>query len=243
MKVIKLDAIDSTNDFLKGLINDQVVENLTVITAENQTKGRGQMGSKWVSEVSKNLIMSVLIKDSISHINHIYNLNIVVSIAIINALEKYKIPKLSIKWPNDILSDNKKIGGILIENIIKSNQEIISIVGIGLNVNQTNFENLPKASSMSVIMSKNFDRDLILESIFLMLESSIEKIKADDLSSSWELYNSYLFKKGKPTLFENSNHEQFMGIINSVDPDGKLNVILEDDSIKTFGIKEITMHY
>jgi BirA family transcriptional regulator, biotin operon repressor / biotin---[acetyl-CoA-carboxylase] ligase len=243
MKVIKLDAIDSTNDFLKGLINDQVVENLTVVTAQNQTKGRGQMGSKWVSETSKNLIMSILINDSISHISQIYNLNIAVSIAIINALEKYKIPKLSIKWPNDILSDNKKIGGILIENVIKSNQEIISIVGIGLNVNQTNFENLPKASSMSVIMNKYFDRDLILESIFLTLENSVEKIKADDLSALWEQYNSYLFKKGKPILFENSNRQQFMGIINSVDYDGKLNVILEDDSIKTFGIKEITMHY
>ncbi len=240
MKVIKLDAIDSTNDFLKGLIHDQVVENLTVVTAENQTKGKGQMGSKWISEVSKNLIMSILIKDSVFNINQIYNLNIAVSVSLIMALKKYKIPKLSIKWPNDILSDNKKIGGILIENVIKSNQEIISIVGIGLNVNQTNFGHLPKASSMSVIMNRNFDRNLILETIFLELE---KKIKVNDVDALWKQYNALLFKKGRPTLFENSNQEQFMGIINSVDTEGKLNVLLEDDSIKTFGIKDITMLY
>jgi BirA family transcriptional regulator, biotin operon repressor / biotin---[acetyl-CoA-carboxylase] ligase len=243
MKVIKLDAIDSTNDFLKSLASNQIVDNLTVVTAENQTKGKGQMGSKWTSEISKNLIMSVLIKDSLSDIRQIYNLNIAVSISIITALKKFKIPTLSIKWPNDILSDNKKIGGILIENSIKSSQEIVSIVGIGLNVNQTNFENLPKASSMCIIMGKEFDRNLILESLFSFLEKSIEKIKTNDIDSLWKEYNSLLFKKGKPTLFENAQEEQFMGIIDSVDLDGKLNVLLEDDTIKTFGIKEIKMLY
>src|SRR6218665_3951820 len=114
MKVIKLDAIDSTNEFLKELLSKQTVENFTVVTAENQTKGKGQMGAVWNSEVGKNLIMSVLIKDFFTGSSVIYNLNIAVSLAVIQSLQEKKIPKLSIKWPNDIMSDPKKIGGILI---------------------------------------------------------------------------------------------------------------------------------
>ena len=154
MRLVKLDAIDSTNDFLKDLIRQQDVENFTVISAENQTKGKGQMGAVWNSEQGKNLIMSVLIKDFLSDPKDVFNLNIVISLAVIRSLEQLNIPKLSIKWPNDIMADNKKIGGILIENSFKSDQTIASIVGIGLNVNQTHFENLPQASSLALICSK-----------------------------------------------------------------------------------------
>ena len=174
MKLIKLDAIDSTNEFLKGLSNKQELENFTVVTAENQTKGKGQMGAVWASEAGKNLIMSVLVKGFLSDICEIYNLNIAVSLAVINVLETSKIPGLSIKWPNDILSYNKKIGGILIENSIKSDGKIISIVGLGLNVNQTNFENLPKASSLAVICNAQFDKEELLFSIMDKIEFNIK---------------------------------------------------------------------
>jgi len=116
MKVIKLDAIDSTNEFLKGLSSKQQLENFTVVTAENQTKGKGQMGSVWDSEAGKNLTMSVFVKDSLSDVNQIFKLNIGVALAVIEALETFNIPNLMIKWPNDIMSYNFKIAGILIEN-------------------------------------------------------------------------------------------------------------------------------
>src|SRR3970282_291011 len=146
-----LDAIDSTNEFLKGLSNGQLLENFTVVTAENQTKGKGQMGSVWDSEVGKNLTMSVFIKDSLSDVNQIFKLNVGVVLAVVQALETFNIPNLMVKWPNDIMSYNFKIGGILIENSIKSDGTVHSIVGLGINVNQVNFENLPKASSLAVI--------------------------------------------------------------------------------------------
>jgi BirA family biotin operon repressor/biotin-[acetyl-CoA-carboxylase] ligase len=151
MQLIKLDAIDSTNEFLKGLSSNQLLENFTVVTAEIQTKGKGQMGAVWDSEPSKNLIMSVLITDFVTDINQIFDVNIAISLAVIKALEDFDIPELSIKWPNDIMSYHKKIGGILIENTIKSDGSINSIVGLGLNINQMNFENLPKASSLAVM--------------------------------------------------------------------------------------------
>lgn len=242
MKLIKLDAIDSTNEFLKGLSNKQELENFTVVTAENQTKGKGQMGAVWVSEAGKNLVMSVLVKGFLSDIYEIYNLNIAVSLAVIDVLETYKIPDLSIKWPNDILSYNKKIGGILIENSIKSDGTIISIVGLGLNVNQTNFENLPKASSLAVICNTQFDKEELLFSIMDKIESNI-KLWKQQSDFFWSDYTKNLFKKGIPMPFSDQNNQNFMGIIQGVSPVGKLQVLLEDDSISEFDIKEIQMLY
>ncbi|HEX9151913.1 MAG TPA: biotin--[acetyl-CoA-carboxylase] ligase [Flavobacterium sp.] len=242
MKVIKLDAIDSTNEFLKGLSNKQEVENFTVVTAESQTKGKGQMGAVWASEVGKNLIMSVLIKDFLVDICEIYNLNIAVSLAVIDVLETYKIPDLSIKWPNDILSYNKKIGGILIENSIKSDGTIVSIVGLGLNVNQTNFEKLPKASSLAVIFNTQFDREKLLFLIMEKIESNI-KLWRQESGFLWDDYILKLFKKGIPMPFSDQSNHNFMGIIQGVSAVGKLQVLLEDDTISEFDIKEIQMLY
>ncbi|MES2543552.1 MAG: biotin--[acetyl-CoA-carboxylase] ligase [Bacteroidota bacterium] len=243
MQLIKLDAIDSTNDFLKNLSATQLVENFTVVTAESQTNGKGQMGAKWVSESGKNLIMSVLIKDLLLDIHQIYNLNVAVSLGVITALEKFSIPNLSIKWPNDIMSANKKVGGILIENTIKTNGEIISIVGLGLNVNQTGFEDLPKASSLAVIMNINFEKEELFNAIIENIKFTIAQLMNQQSDGLWANYNSTLFKRGIPMPFETQNGQQFMGIIQDVNRLGRLQVLLEDDSIATFDIKEIAMLY
>ncbi len=242
MKLIKLDAIDSTNEFLKALSNKQDLENFTVVTAENQTKGKGQMGSEWSSEIGKNLIMSILIKDYLFDINLIFNLNIAVSLAVIEALESINIPDLSIKWPNDILSYNKKIGGILIENSIKSDGTILSVVGLGLNVNQTNFDNLPKASSLAAICERFFDKD---ELLFLIVENLEKKLSEWNKKETvfWDNYTNRLFKKGVPMAFSDQNNQNFMGIIQGVSAIGKLRILLEDDRIAEFDSKEIQMLY
>lgn len=242
MKLIKLDAIDSTNEFLKGLSNNQLIENFTVVTAESQTHGKGQMGATWSSEPSKNLVMSVLVRDFVTDSNQIFDINTLVSVSIIKVLEDFSIPKLSIKWPNDIMSYSKKIGGILIENSIKSDGTISSIVGLGLNVNQTNFEHLPKASSMASICKTTFDKEEILLNIVAMIEQNVllwnqnkESIRLD--------YASSLFKKGIPMPFAAANQQNFMGIIQGVSPIGKLELLLENDVVKVFDIKEIQMLY
>ncbi|MES2812763.1 MAG: biotin--[acetyl-CoA-carboxylase] ligase [Bacteroidota bacterium] len=243
MKTIKLDAIDSTNDFLKGLIQNQSVENFTIVTAKKQTKGKGQMGSIWHTEESKNLITSILISNTLSSTESIFELNIAVAVSIIKALKKNKIPLLTIKWPNDIMAGDKKIAGILIENIFRERGNIESVVGIGLNVNQTDFENLPKATSLKNIMNQDFVVEEILEEIVANLQFYTEKIKNKEVDLLWKTYHELLFKIGKPVVFENNNQEKFMGIIQTVNKNGQLEVILEDDSIQKYGIKEITMIY
>lgn len=242
MKLIKLDAIDSTNEFLKGLSKKQELESFTVVSAERQTKGKGQMGALWSSEAGKNLVMSVLVKDFLSGIDQLFNLNIVFSLAVIEVLESINIPNLSVKWPNDIMSYNKKIGGILIENSIKSDGTIISIVGLGLNVNQIDFENLPKASSLALICSTTFDKEEILFKIVEKLDRNIQSWNQNS-DSLWSEYINKLFKKGIPMPFSDINKNHFMGIIQGVSAIGKLQIMLENGSISEFDIKEIQLLY
>lgn len=241
MQLIKLDAIDSTNDFLKDLNAKNSVENFTVVTAENQTKGKGQMGAMWHSEIGKNLIMSVLIKDSVVAISSVFQLNIAVALSVIAVLKQYQIPDLSIKWPNDIMSANKKIGGILIENTIKFDGSIESVAGLGLNVNQTNFENLPKASSLFNVTGILIDKEELLKNIVESMKVFSENIKSQPEENCHQ-YESLLFKEGIPMPFEHENN-RFMGIIKGVDQNGRIKIMMEDDSFKTFEIKQIQMLY
>ena len=242
MKLIKLDAIDSTNDFLKTLSSHEELDNFVVVTAENQTKGKGQMGAQWLTESGKNLTMSVLIRDFLFDNNCMFDLSVIVSLSVIDALKAVNIPDLSIKWPNDIMSYNKKIGGILIENTIKSDGRIMSVVGIGLNVNQTNFENLPNASSLAVINNSEFDKDLLLNLIVEKMKQRIE-LWNKNADNFWQEYFNSLFRKGIPMPFKNLKNENFMGIIQGVSPVGKIQILLEDDSVSEFDIKEIQMLY
>ena len=242
MKLIKLDAIDSTNEFLKGLSSNPTIENFTVVTAECQTKGKGQMGAVWISEAGKNLIMSVLINSFLLNNNQIFDINIATSVSVIQALKSFDIPELSIKWPNDIMSYNKKIGGILIENSLKSDGKIVSIVGLGLNVNQTDFENLPKASSLAVICNTSFDKEEILLKIVEKMEHNIQFWHKNE-ALLWEYFTNNLFKKGTPMPFADVNQQNFMGIIQGVTSIGKLQILLEDDSVSEFDIKEVQMLY
>jgi BirA family transcriptional regulator, biotin operon repressor / biotin---[acetyl-CoA-carboxylase] ligase len=242
MPLVKLDATTSTNDFLKKLAADPATENFTVVTAESQSDGRGQMGSSWISESGKNLMMSILVKNLLTDPIQLFDLNVAVALAVVEAVEKHDIRELSIKWPNDILSGAKKIGGILIENSIKPDGSIISIVGLGLNVNQADFSGLPKAGSLHTVSNRFFDKEILRDEI---VEKIIRNVKFLDEHSEvlWEAYHARLFKIGRPMAFEDHKKNRFMGIVKKVMRDGKLELLLEDNTTKSFAVKEIQMLY
>lgn len=243
MQLIKLSAIDSTNDFLKELSKQDVLENFTTVVAENQTNGKGQMGAVWVSESGKNLIMSTLVKDVLKNADQVFHLNVAISISIIQVLEALNIPNLAVKWPNDIMSDTKKIAGILIENRFKSDTTIESVVGIGLNVNQKDFTSFPKASSLILLMDKEYGIEQLLDAIILKIKQNCELINSNSSKKLWSQYYNYLFKKDIEIPFEDSDKNLFFGTILGVTSEGKLEVMIQDMTIKTFGIKEIQMQY
>ena len=114
MNIIKLDAIDSTNSYLKKIILEKDVSDYTIVITNFQTEGKGQLGYMWESEDSKNLLCSIYKKDLGIKVEDQFVISMLVSLSIIRTLEKLNLPKLYVKWPNDIMSDNKKICGILI---------------------------------------------------------------------------------------------------------------------------------
>ena len=243
MKLIKLNAIDSTNTFLKQLATSEVVENFTVVSAEHQTNGKGQRGSEWLIESGKNLTFSVLYTKIPNLQINLFTLNVIVALSVVEGLQKISSKEFKIKWPNDILAENKKIAGILIENSIKSQTEVQSIIGIGINVNQENFENLPQASSLCLLEQQFFDKDLLLKNVVNQLENNLEQLNQLSEAYFWEKYHNYLFKKNIVSTFEDSNGNRFVGKIIKVTSEGKLKVQLENDSEIDFDIKEVKMLY
>lgn len=243
MYIIKLNAIDSTNTYLKEMAAVNLPKNYTVVVAESQTNGRGQMGTFWEAETGKNLTASVFKKLPHFKIEEQFYISMVVSLAICKALKTLKIAQLRIKWPNDILSADKKICGILIENVIKNNKLQGTIIGFGLNVNQKYFDSLPKASSMSLLTGVIYNKDEVLSKVLKQIQSYFELLENKKLDKIKEEYENLLFRKDKPSTFKTSDNVIFSGIIKGVSESGMLNVWTEDEIIKTFDLKDITLLY
>ena len=151
------------------------------------------------------------------------------------------LSNMHIKWPNDIMSDNKKICGILIDNIVMENYIKDIVIGIGLNVNQTIFNNLPNATSIKNLIGTTCSIDEILEDLVKNLEYYFNKLDKSSINSIFKKYEDALFRINKPSTFKNLKGEVFSGYIKGVCRLGKLNVMLEDNIVKSYALKEISM--
>lgn len=242
-KILKLDATDSTNSYLKDLLRYENPLDYTVVVAKKQLKGRGQMGTLWQSKGGKNLTFSALKKFDALNVQHQFILNITVSLAVCDALNQLSIPNIKVKWPNDIMSGSKKICGILIENILKGSQVNHSIIGIGLNVNQTDFRDLDKASSLKALTGKHYDLYEILHKILERISFYFDGIESKTVSQLLPAYEKLLFRKDKPSTFTDAQGKMFPGYIRRVSPSGKLVLELEDRVFKEFDLKEVSLLY
>lgn len=242
MRIIKINATNSTNSFLKELAQNSSLDEVTVAVTNNQTSGRGQMNNSWVSEPYKNLTFSLFTTLKKIKVEHQAYLNFAVSLAIYDVLLEYDVPNLYIKWPNDIMSDKKKICGILIENTFSHSRIKNTIVGIGLNVNQEKFpKNLINVSSLKIILKKSIELEALMNKIINHINLKISCIELENFNQIYNRYHQALYKKGVPTTFLNQKTNQlFMGIINGVSSSGNLQIQLEDNSIQEFGIKEVS---
>lgn len=155
-----------------------------------QTAGRGQAGNGWESEEGKNLLCSVLMSYQPSAISRQpFYLNVLVSVAVHKVIG---IAGLTIKWPNDIYWQDKKIAGILIENAILGNEVKYSIAGIGLNVNQTTFlSSAPNPVSLKQISGKETDIDALMQALM----AQIETLEAMDEAQVWAYYRDHLYRR------------------------------------------------
>ncbi|NKI33374.1 biotin--[acetyl-CoA-carboxylase] ligase [Croceivirga thetidis] len=240
MNIIKLDATASTNLFLKELAGTNDLPDFTVVSCYDQTNGRGQRGSHWVTEPGKNLTFSVLKHHSgLQPINQ-FKINIAVSLAIYHVLAQNGLQKIFVKWPNDIMADDKKICGILIENILNGSRISKSVIGVGLNINQKVFEGLENATSMSLQDGREFDLEQILAQIITQLQIQFETLLANDL---YEQYLSVLYRFNLPSSFIDQEGNEFLGKITGIEIDGKLRIKTESDGIRQFNFKEVKMTF
>ncbi len=243
MQIIKLNATESTNSYLKQLAATNRLADFTVVTAREQTKGRGQVETVWESEPGKNLTFSILKKHSGFDSRHHFLISICVSYAIYEVLSRFGVPRLSIKWPNDILSGTSKICGILIENSIAGQEIKTSVIGIGLNVNQQSFLNVTSASSLSSLLNRELDLDTLLDALLVNLKHYLDRIEGLDGAEMLKNYQDVLFRNNIPATFKEPNGLLFTGIIRGISSDGKLRIALDDNSLKEYALKEIKLMF
>lgn len=242
MNVIKLDAIESTNDYLKSA----VFINTQVAYTYNQFKGKGQRGNKWMSEPGKNLAFSIKIYPKNIDIKDQFKINVIFSLLILNTLKSLQIPDIKIKFPNDIMSGNKKICGILIELKVKGSEIDNIIIGFGLNVNQENFGELTNASSLKLISNLNYDLDVISNLFIQNLTRHNYLNKLFNLNLGFdktlEHYNQNLYGLNSNSIFQ-KNKSRFTGKIKSITSSGGINILKKDGRVQTYNFDEIKMMY
>ena len=233
-RIIHIDETDSTNRWLKAH-----GEGTMVVVADYQTAGKGCGTNSWESERGKNLTFSMLIHPTDIPASQQFRITEVVSVALCEVLERYllTVPELaeglSIKWPNDIYMGDKKICGVLIENRLQGNVIVDSIIGIGLNVNQTEFvSDAPNPVSLRQLLGREIDREALLHDFLETLET---------VSSSETTYSAYrnkLFRMGKQAVFSDETG-RFEGTIQDVETDGRLLIKDLAGQERRYAFKEV----
>lgn len=242
MQIITVTKTASSNSFLKELHREHHFKNPVCVTVYEQTQGRGQKGALWQAKPYENLTFSILIPDINCPPEEHFKLNMAVALIIYDVLNSFSLLNLSLKWPNDIMADGKKIAGILIENTLSRALIKDTVIGIGLNVNQIEFHKLPKASSLKIITGKDYELLEVLQAFteaFSMLKTALHSTSFDTYK---ERYEALLFRKNRVTVFQSLNAEQFNGIIQGINTHGQLLIETEND-IKTFSLKEVSMQF
>ena len=234
-----LPSCHSTNDIAVQMIqSENMVFEGTVIITDNQTAGRGQRGNIWEACTGENLTFSLILKPNFLKASDQFQLNVAVSMGVFDFLSEFIDENLKIKWSNDIYVGDKKMGGILIENSLQGYQIGHSIIGIGLNINQTEFSN-ERATSLRKITQNPLKYDLseLLKKLLENIEINYLKIKSKQYESLKVRYLSNLFRFEEYHYFK-KNGQQFLGRITGIDETGKLG-IETDGNVIYFDFKEV----
>ncbi|WP_229704626.1 biotin--[acetyl-CoA-carboxylase] ligase [Mucilaginibacter phyllosphaerae] len=237
--LVTLKEVDSTNTFLKNILsNSKPVPEGTVIMAEHQFAGRGQRQNTWYAEPGKNLTFSILLNPTFLSAQQQFDLTRAVSMGVYDALYPLLRDSLKIKWPNDIYYGNNKLGGMLIENVLQGSQIRHSVIGIGININQVNFdESAINATSVKKILQRDYELKNILAEICNHTEAYYLHLKAGRGAFVRNMYLSRLYRLNEWHKFL-SNGEKFEGRIINVKENGLL-VVEQNDGEHLYNLKEI----
>jgi len=226
----------STNDLALQLCQQRTASEGTVIITANQTAGRGQRGNTWHVAPGKNLTFSCIVKPTFLAIKDQFHLNVVSALALYDYLVEKTTASIRIKWPNDVMVNNKKIAGILIENQLQGNSFASAVIGIGLNMNQEAFS-INTATSLYQISNQVYDLNAEFECILHKLEARFLQLKGGKRNTLLADYLSVMYWRHELHTFV-ANDQTFNGTIVGLDDLGRLRITTPEGE-RVFGMKEI----
>ncbi|WP_165154389.1 biotin--[acetyl-CoA-carboxylase] ligase [Parabacteroides sp. ZJ-118] len=237
-RVLRVAETASTNSLLRALIGKEPLPEGSVVVADFQTAGRGQIGNVWESEAGKNLTFSAVLYPTCIPANRQFLISQIAALSVKETLDVYT-DHITVKWPNDIYRNDKKICGMLIENDLSGQHLYCSIIGIGINLNQALFRgDAPNPVSLLQIIGKEVDREEVLDrfrSIFYryylsLLQGEYEEIRTRYRSALYrgEGYHAYRDEAG-----------EFEACVHDIESTGHLLLALRDGSIRRYAFKEV----
>eukprot|EP01132_Coremiostelium_polycephalum_P000266 gene266-349_t len=237
-KIIYKETCSSTNTLALHLLTTQPPAEGTVVITDCQTHGRGQRNNTWESEPYQNLTFSLILYPTTLTTPQSFLLNMLTTLGICQTLHHYLPHGLYTKWPNDIYYQNKKLGGVLIENIVSQGTIKASVIGIGLNINQTTFR-APYASSLSLICGQNFNLSNLLTQLRQNIQEQYARLAQGQESNLQKDYVKNLYWLHEKRTFQDSQGH-FLGTIQGVDDIGRLVIQQAQGPAKYYDCKEVT---
>jgi len=237
------EELPSTNTYAQELLAKSKPIEGTVISTFRQPQGRGQVGSKWESEPDKNLTLSLILYPDFLPPRQNFALNKAIALAVRHFIAAL-IPDqpIWVKWPNDIYVGTRKICGILIQNSLSRNTISSSIIGVGVNVNQTIFsKDIPNPSSLQLENGKEYDLSSLIPLLCQHLEAMYLRLKAGQFANLDAEYLQYLYRLQESTLFQRRNGDVFWGKICGVSASGQLLIRHEEGEEEAFDLKEVSI--
>lgn len=238
--IIQLQEVSSTNRYAQQHLHDQEVTEGTIFISTTQTAGKGQGNNQWESEPGQNITCSIILTPTFLPIEEQFKITQTASLGIIRAIQPI-IPdaNITIKWPNDIYVDNRKICGILIQNTLLGANLQHSIIGIGLNVNQEIFiSDAPNPVSLQNITHQHHPIDALLKTLFNSIWFYYQKLCSDEFKIPDQLYHTLLYRKDSWHRYKD-NKGAFEGKITGTGAYGHLNIIDREYHTRSYDLKEI----
>lgn len=225
----------STNVLLREMLRKEKLDEGFLIHTDFQEAGKGQAGNSWESAEGENLLFSMVLYPEQIAIDEQFILSQLVSIAIKRVLDQY-VEDITIKWPNDIYWKDKKMAGILIESSLQGSKIKSMVIGVGLNVNQTEFfSDAPNPISLCQVIGNQINRDELRDSIAKNIMEIYTEMNTLSIQTE---YATMLYRKEGYYLYK-SDDDVFKATIHAVHPDGKLVLRTEKGSLRNFYFKEV----
>ena len=218
-----LTSVDSTNNYAMGMIRDGLAVHGNACFSYLQTQGKGRRGKMWNAENGKNIMLSITMAPESLTISQQFHMSIAVALGCSDLFKRYAGGETKIKWPNDIFWNDRKAGGILTENVIKGNTWQWSVIGIGLNINQTEFnlETVFKPVSLKQITGKEHDVIELAKELYEEVLKRFQQLQNNEFEKLLIEYNQYLFGLDKKVKLKKDN-VVFETTVKGVSPQGQL---------------------